>query len=57
MTLFRIRTVLLIVFLRHGGYFGEKETPFAAVLSEAELTMGRIAFHIQVRYIDRLIYK
>lgn len=47
-TLFRIRTVLLIVQLRYGGYFGQKETPYAATLSEAELTMARIAFHIQV---------
>ena len=46
--MFRIRSVLLVVLLRHGGYFGEKETPFAAEMSEQELTMARIAFHIQV---------
>ncbi len=48
---FSIRTAVFVVLLRHGGYFGKKETPFAAAMSPAEAFIGRIAFHLQVKTI------
>jgi hypothetical protein len=39
---------VFIVLLRYGGYFGKKETPFAATASPAEAFIGLIAFHFQV---------
>jgi hypothetical protein len=51
MYIFSIRTAVFVVLLRHGGYFGKKETPFAAAMSPAEAFIGRIAFHLQVKTI------
>jgi hypothetical protein len=48
---FSIRTAVFVVLLRHGGYFGKKQTPFAAAMSPAEAFIGRIAFHLQVKTI------
>jgi hypothetical protein len=48
---FSIRTAVFVVLLRQGGYFGKKETPFAAAMSPAEAFIGRIAFHLQVKTI------
>ena len=43
-----IRTAIFLVLLRHGGYLGEKETPYVATLSTAEAHLGGILFHVQV---------
>ena len=42
-----IRTVVFIVMLRYGGYFGTKETSYAANMSSAEATVAGMMFHIQ----------
>ena len=33
---------------RHGGYFGAKETPYAAVLSAQEKVIAGVIVHLQV---------
>ena len=33
---------------RHGGYFGPKETPYAAVLSAQEKQIAGVIVHLQV---------
>ena len=43
-----IRTTIFLVLLRHGGYFGEKETAFGGAMSAAEVHLCGIIFHIQV---------
>ena len=42
-----IRTVMFVIMLRYGGYFGQKETPYGAAMSKAEATIADIVFHIQ----------
>ena len=42
-----IRTAMFVVLLRHGGYFGPKETPYAAVMSQAEAVVAGVLFHTQ----------
>ena len=42
-----IRSAIFVVLLRYGGYFGSKETPYAASMNKAEATVADIIFHIQ----------
>ena len=42
-----IRTAMFVVLLRHGGYFGPKETPYGAVMSQAEAVVAGVLFHTQ----------
>ena len=42
-----IRTAMFVVLLRHGGYFGNKETPYGAVMSQAEAVVAGVLFHTQ----------
>ena len=42
-----IRSVMFVILLRHGGYFGQKETPYGLALSKAEATIADIVFCIQ----------
>jgi len=42
-----IRTVIFLILLRHGGYFGEKGTAFGATMNTAESHLSGIIFHIQ----------
>ena len=42
-----IRSVIFVILLRYGGYFGQKETPYGAALSKAEATIADIVFAIQ----------
>lgn len=42
-----VNTVILLVLLREGGYFGQKETPYGASLSPQEKTMASIMVHLQ----------
>jgi len=47
-----INSVILLVLLRNGGYFGPKETPYGAVLSAQEKQMAAVIVHLQegIRY-------
>jgi len=42
-----IRTAIFLVLLRYGGYLGDKETPYAATMSQSEAHLCDIIFHIQ----------
>ena len=42
-----IRSVMFVILLRHGGYFGQKETPYGATMSKAEASIADIVFSIQ----------
>jgi len=42
-----INTVVLLVLLRYGEYFGVKETPFGATLSAQEKTIASVIVHLQ----------
>ena len=43
-----IRTAIFVVLLRHGGYLGDKETPYGATMNTQEVHLAGIIFHIQV---------
>ena len=42
-----IRSVMFIIMLRYGGYFGPKETPYGATMNQSEATISEMLFHIQ----------
>jgi len=42
-----IRTAICIVLLRHGGYFGDKETSYGAALSTQEALIANIVYFMQ----------
>merc|ERR1719309_1941955 len=42
-----VRSTILLVLLRYGGYFGKKSSPYGVQMSQAEEHIGQLLYHIQ----------